>query len=430
MTGSPRVRDLGAAGGTRRVLMYSQDGFGLGHLRRTHAIAAELVRLCPEVGVLSVGDSSVGEVFEATPRHEFVKLPSIVKISHGNWQPVALPLPFDDVGAIRRELLRSLAQSYRPELVIVDHMPHGAVGELVPTLEVLRSQGACIVLGLRDLLDEPAVVCERWEAEGAYQAMDDFYDRILVYGQRDVFDLAREYAFSPAATRRVTSTGYVCTPERGRYGFRLRGELLNSARKRTSLVVAMAGGGADAYPLMSTLIDAFPAVLARRECLLIIITGPFMPVEQRRDLQARARGLPIRVRVTVSDTLSYLDVADLVIAMAGYNTTVEILRSGVPSILVPRAGPSAEQRMRALLFAARGWIDTIDPDELHPELLAERMIDRFERGPAIPEPGTAPHLDGLTRAGRALVAMLDGPLKGRRGRTARSTVVARPAPTP
>jgi predicted glycosyltransferase len=395
--------------------MYSQDGFGLGHLRRTSSIAGELVRVHPDVGVLSIGDSRLGEFFEPKPRHEFVKLPSIVKVKAGDWRSVALPLPFDDISIIRREMLRSVIDSYRPDLLIVDHMPHGAVGELVPALEVLRAQGARAVLGLRDVLDAPSVVRERWREEGAYAAMDEFYDRILVYGQRDVFDLAREYDFSTAAKRRVTCTGYVCTPERSRYGYRLRGELLGRDRGDTSLVVAMAGGGADAYSLMCAVMDAFPLVLARHRCLLILIAGPFMPVEQRRQLQARARGLPIRVRVTVSDALSYLEAGDLVIAMAGYNTTVEILRSGVRAILVPRRGPSAEQRMRAQLFAERGWIDVIDPDDLDADVLAQRMIDGLERPAAELDQGRAPNLNGLERAGLALVELLDGrPSGGRR----------------
>jgi predicted glycosyltransferase len=405
---SSRTRVTSRSGGTRRVLMYSQDGFGLGHLRRTSSIAAELVRQDPDVGVLSVGDSRLGEFFEPTPNHEFVKLPSIVKITHGHWRPVALPLPFEDVSAVRRELLRSIAASYRPDLILVDHMPHGAVGELLPALELLRAQSACVVLGLRDVLDAPGVIRERWGAEGAYQAMDDFYDRILVYGQRDVFDVAREYGFSPASSRRVSCTGYVCTGERSRYGHRLRGELLGPERDCTSLIVAMAGGGADAYPLMSALVDAVPAVHARHPCLVVLIAGPFMPVEQRRGLQTRARGLPMRVRVTVSDTLSYLEAADLVIAMAGYNTTMEILRSGVRSILVPRTGPSAEQRIRAHLFARRGWIHTIDPDELDAELLAKRMMDHLDRPPAPLDPDAAPNLEGLARAGSELRALLEG----------------------
>jgi predicted glycosyltransferase len=406
--------------------MYSQDGFGLGHLRRTHSIAAALVRRCPEAAILTVSDSRLGEFFEPTPNHEYVKLPSIVKVDRGVWRPVALPVPFDDVCALRKDILRSVASSYRPDLLIVDHMPHGAIGELVPTLEVLRRAGTRIVLGLRDIVDAAPAVRERWTHEGAYEVMDAYYDRVLVYGQREVFDAATEYAFPPTVAARTAFTGYVCTPEEPRYGHRLRGELLGGKRG-ASLIVATAGGGADAYPLMSALIGAAPSVHARRDCLFVIITGPFMPVEERRDLQQRARGLPVRVRMTVSDTLSYLQAADLVVAMTGYNTTMEILRSRTPAVVVPRWGPSAEQRMRAQLFSARGWFDAVDPDDLTSAVLADRIVDRLRDDFDHPEPTARADLAGLTNAAEELAGLLEAP---RRAPARRASPHHAPNPAP
>jgi predicted glycosyltransferase len=176
------------------------------------------------------------------------------------------------------------------------------------------------------------------------------------------------------------------------------------------LIVAMAGGGADAYPMMRALLDAVPATLERQDALLMMITGPFMPANLRRHLQAQAQGLPVRVRMTVSDSLSYIDAADLVVSMAGYNTTMEILRSSKPAILIPRAGPSAEQRMRASLFAARGWVHMIDAEDLSPERVASDIAEvlaqepgaQAERRPAITGLDTAvQHLLSLLQAGKA-----------------------------
>ncbi|TMD97283.1 MAG: glycosyltransferase [Chloroflexi bacterium] len=113
------------------------------------------------------------------------------------------------------------------------------------------------------------------------------------------------------------------------------------------MIVAMAGGGADAYALMRTLVDAVPEIRATQPCTFVIVTGPFMPELERRDLKQRAEGLPVRLRTMVGDPLKYLAAADLVVAMAGYNTTMEVLRMGTPALLVPRRGPSSEQRMRA-----------------------------------------------------------------------------------
>ena len=165
----------------------------------------------------------------------------------------------------------------------------------------------------------------------------------------------------------------------------------------------MAGGGADAYPLMDALIDAFPKIQASHRCALAIITGPFMPVAKRRDLQARAQGLPIKVRKSASDIPSYIEAADVVVGMAGYNTTAEILRIGTPAVLVPRAAPSAEQRMRARLFGERGWVHVVDPDDLSPATLADAVLDALSSEPA----AEGPDLAGLEVAVGEILSLLE-----------------------
>ena len=170
----------------------------------------------------------------------------------------------------------------------------------------------------------------------------------------------------------------------------------------------MAGGGADAYPMMRALLDALPAINARRRSFLAIGAGPFMPADQRRDLEQRARGLPARVSMSVSDTLSYIEAADLTIAMAGYNTTMEILHSGKRAILIPRRGPSAEQRMRAQLFADHGWVEMIDPDCLDIANVAEHVCDALDRGPRM-NAQQPPDMAGLNSAADTLLDLIAQP---------------------
>jgi predicted glycosyltransferase len=390
-----------------RMMMDSQDGFGLGHMRRTSSIANQVAQVRSDAAILTMADSQLGQFFETSANHDFLKLPSILKAGPGDWRAVSLPLPFADVHALRRELIRSAVLSFQPHILLVDHMPHGAMGELLPTLEALRASGANtrIVLGLRDILDAPEVVRRRWEVEGAYEAIERYYDTVLVYGKREVFDLAEQYGFAPSVSERLRYTGYVCTPQTPRYTARARAKYLPSSDTETKLIVAMAGGGADGYPMMRALLDALGAINARQRCFLAIVAGPFMPAEQRRDLEARARGLPVRVSMSVSDTLSYIEAADLTIAMAGYNTTMEILRSGKRAILIPRRGPSAEQRMRAGLFAARGWVEMIDPDDLDIDNVAAQVCGALARGPRTNAP-FRPDMGGLAAAAELLLDLM------------------------
>jgi predicted glycosyltransferase len=365
------------------------------------------VRLRPDAAILTMADSRLGQFFETSRNHDYLKLPSILKAGPGDWRAVSLPLPFDDVLAMRRALIRSAVLSFQPHILLADHMPHGAMGELLPALEVLKATGADtqVILGLRDILDAPEVVRQRWQAEGAYEAVERYYDMVLVYGDREVFNMAKQYGFSASVSERMRYCGYVCTPHAPRYIARARAKYLSGAVAGTKLIVAMAGGGADAYPMMRALLDALPAVNARQRCFLALIAGPFMPPELRRDLEARARGLPARVSISVSDTLSYIEAADLVVAMTGYNTTMEILRSGKQAILIPRAGPSAEQRMRARLFAARGWVEMIDPDDLEIDYVAEKVLASLERGPA-PAAQARPDMQGLASVADYLLGFM------------------------
>jgi predicted glycosyltransferase len=208
---------------------------------------------------------------------------------------------------------------------------------------------------------------------------------------------------------RLRYTGYVCTPQAPRYTARVRAKYIPSSDGATKLIVAMAGGGADAYPMMRALLDALPAINARQRSFLALIAGPFMPADQRRDLEQRARGLPARVSVSVSDTLSYIAAADLTIAMAGYNTTMEILHSGKRAILIPRRGPSAEQRMRARLFANQGWVEMIDPDELDVANVAAQVAGALARGPHM-NAAQRPDMAGLTSAADTLLDLIAQPM--------------------
>ncbi len=85
-----------------RLMIYSQDGLGLGHLRRTTLLASAFLAARPGASVLTVSDSPMGQFFSTSPGHDYLKLPSIRKVGPGDWRPVSLAMPFADVKALRR----------------------------------------------------------------------------------------------------------------------------------------------------------------------------------------------------------------------------------------------------------------------------------------------------------------------------------------
>ena len=395
-----------AGGPAPRLLVYSQDGLGLGHLRRTNTLARRFLSACPDACALLVSDSPLGTFFGMAPNQDYLKLPSIVKSRPGVWRGTSLPISGDDLLALRQDLLTSAALSFKPDLFVVDHMPHGALGELLPTLEALRSTDTRVVLGLRDIVDAPEIVRRRWQMEGAYEALESYYDLVLVYGNQDVYDVAVNYDMAPAVADRLHYCGYVCAPDEAQQTRRVRTRCLNGS-KAERLIVATAGGGADAYPLMEALLGAMPAITAEAPTALTIITGPFMPEDMRRALQVKANGSGVKIRTSVQDVLSYIAAADVVVGMAGYNTTVEVLRMATPAVLVPRAGPSAEQRTRARLFDERRWVEMVEPEALSPDTLATRVLAALDQDR--PAADHAPDLRGLDVAVNRLVSELGQP---------------------
>lgn len=387
-----------------RLLIYSQDGLGLGHMRRTTLLATEFLRSRVPASTLTISDSPLGQFFSPAGGHDYLKLPCIRKTGPGLWHPVALSSPIDDVLALRRELIRSAMVNFRPDVFLVDHMPTGAMGELVPALEAARSRPVRVVLGLRDILDAPETVRRRWRLEGAFETIERHYDDVLVYGSREVYDVAAEYDWPAATAQRVRYCGYVCATESSEDHAEVRERYLDGAPTDSSLVVAMAGGGADAYPLFDALLRSLPKLLVDRPCVVVLVTGPFLPEEERCRLAARARDLPVHILPAVGDSLSYIGAADLVIAMAGYNTTVEILSQNKPALLVPRSGPSAEQQLRARLFAERGWVHWLPPDELAGEALGAAAA-RILAGES-PTADYPPDLRGREVAAQRLLAGL------------------------
>src|SRR5204863_120623 len=78
--------------------------------------------------------------------------------------------------------MQHTADIFDPDLFIVDKEPLGLRGEVGPTLELLRRRGTPIVLGLRDVMDEPAQLGPEWSRKKAVPALKKYYDDIWVYG--------------------------------------------------------------------------------------------------------------------------------------------------------------------------------------------------------------------------------------------------------
>jgi predicted glycosyltransferase len=404
-----------------RILMYSQDSYGLGHLRRATNLANALVSERSDLSVLLVVDSPVAPFFDLQERIDFVKLPTVVKVGAGVFRPGSLLTSYGLVKAMRSTVNREVLARFHPDLVLVDHMPGGANRDLVPALRLIRALDypTRVVLGVRDIIDDPAVTCAVWQREGFYDTLKRYYDSVLIYGSSDVFATASKYEIDGVLPGEVRYCGYVCNMDFVKDVQHVRDKLEIGDEP---IIVVMAGGGADAFCLMETYLKALPLVDIRTTT--VMVTGPFMPDDQRKALRDRARDLGVQVRTSVSDSMSHLNAADLVVSMAGYNTVSEILRFRKRAILVPRSGPSAEQRMRASILSQRGLVTAIEPCELSATRMASAIVDALNK-PA-PSALQMPEMHGIDTVTRTLLNWLEaGPPRSARPWTEKKSAVAR-----
>jgi predicted glycosyltransferase len=100
-----------------------------------------------------------------------------------------------------------------------------------------------------------------------------------------------------------------------------------------------------------------------------------------------------------ADFLSYLAAADLSISMAGYNTCMNILAAGVPSLVFPFA-QNREQGIRATKLADLGGLRLLKEEDLEPSRLATLMASVLNLGR---KPVRVPvNLDGARETARWL----------------------------
>ena len=129
-----------------RVLLYSHDSFGLGHLRRCRALGGALTAARGDLTTLIISGSPIIGAFEFPERVDFVRVPGVIKLRDGAYTPTKLTVETADAFRLRAEIIEETARVFRPDLVIVDKEPLGLRGELTQTLGMLKSQGARLVL--------------------------------------------------------------------------------------------------------------------------------------------------------------------------------------------------------------------------------------------------------------------------------------------
>jgi predicted glycosyltransferase len=378
-----------------RVLIYSHDSFGLGHLRRCRAIAHSLVDQNKDMSVIILTGSPIIGSFNFRARVDFIRVPGVIKLRSGDYTPLSLLIDIDETLAMRESIIKHTADIFDPDIFIVDKEPLGLRGEVRETLEMLRERGTQLVLGLRDIMDEPASLAPEWERKQAVPALRDLYDAIWVYGLPQICDPLEGIELPKSVLHKMTYTGY------------LRRSLPQEPSPVTPLqkieapyLLVTTGGGGDGEDVIDWVLRAYENDRKQPYPALLVL-GPFMHSDRQAEFLHRAAQLDNVEAITFDAQLETLmDRAIGVVAMGGYNTFCEILSFDKRSLIIPRTKPRMEQYLRAAKAKELGLSSMLEDDGLRDWKAMATALRQLPQQ-ALPSEVVVPGLlDGLDNVNR------------------------------
>ena len=359
----------------KKIMIYCQHLAGMGHLVRCQEIMGSLVE---DFEVCFISGGQRVPQFRLPPAIEVIYLPAL-------WQKGSELLPVDgsmslaNVQAQRKQMLIDAFNEFQPDCLMTECFPFSKLSmktELKPLLKAAKASAhpVRIVCSLRDLvMTQPfsPEVRERREAKIA-RLINRFYDVILFHADSRFQRLEDCFATTGRLNCEIVYTGYVAQSSSANTS----SEDIDF-QASVPMIIVSAGGGRHGYPLLNGAIAAGTVLKNQLPHQFYLFAGPFMPKEEFERLQQAAAGEGnIMLRRYTPRLLNYLEAADLSISLGGYNTTMNLLRTGVRSLLLPSLNPSQtdEQRIRAEKLSSLNLLTLLSPGDLSPDRLSEAII--------------------------------------------------------
>ena len=364
-----------------RVLIAVTHLLGAGHLTRAAALARAFARKGHDTTLMSGGSPARLADLETVT---FVQLPPVRTVGTNFKTLLGEDLEPVDVAYLerRRTLLLDTLKTVRPDILITELFPFGRrvlADEFSALLDAARSSNPrpLVLCSIRDIL-VPSSKASRI-AETHERVLRD-YEAVLVHGDPELVPLEASWPLDERIKPLIRYTGYVDENE---------GPV--PATRRHGIVVS-GGSSAASLPLYRAAIAASREI-ADRPWRILIGRGVAEP-----DFLAVRESAPAHVVVERArpDFRALLAGAELSVSQAGYNTTVDLLRSGVRSVLVPfEVDHETEQRLRAERLTALGLADILPEADLSPQNLADAIRHGLTRAPS-PSPSLS--IDGARRS--------------------------------
>lgn len=356
----------------KKIMLYCQHLAGMGHLVRSTEIIRSLVK---DFKVCFVNGGQLVPQFELPLEAEVIYLP-------GLWQDGRELKAVDDSQSLeaiklqRRQRLLEVFEQFAPDCLITECFPFSKLKmefELIPLLKQAQSSvhPVQVVCSLRDLIMTQPMSQEAWvkRSDKVCRVINQYYDAIFFHSDADFQRLEESFPSVNHLQCDIVYTGYVAQAFAAKQS--LTAEDIAGLNDQSPTIVASMGGGRHGYAPLNAIIEASPQLTTHK---IYAFAGPFMPEDDFIKLQQAAADKPnMTLRRFTTCLLDYLKKADLSVSLGGYNTTMNLLKTGVRSLVLPSLAKDQnnEQQIRSKKLANLGVLDLLNPDDLAPERLVE-----------------------------------------------------------
>lgn len=333
-----------------KVILFSHDGSGLGHLRRICRIAQALQG---DFATLIV--TGMRKALWLIPDNcEFCYLPSWDVMRKNRaiyweklpWLDIDLPAAIE----LRSRLLTSIIETFDPDAIIVDYLPFGLHNELLRTIENTNAMKYLVLRGLIDTSDQDVFF------NHASETIASLYDRIFIAADKRVINIVSEYNFTSSFLKKIEYVNYITQGPVESQDLRVE---MGVGSKYTKWIVCSSGGGKFAENIIVECLKVsnyFP------EYRFDIVCGPL----SNFDLQNLVSiGENCHVHSFLQQLPAYHASCDLLVSTGGYNSILEAGFGGASIIVFPnQTGLDDEQRNNSIRFSPYFNIMLLDKIEM------------------------------------------------------------------
>ncbi|BAZ10705.1 hypothetical protein NIES4071_25280 [Calothrix sp. NIES-4071] len=356
-------------------MFYCQYLSGIGHLVRSTEIVRSLVK---DFKVYFINGGPVIEGFEMPPEVEIIRLPALW-LENGQFTVDNSSLSVEEVKEFRKKLLISEFDRIQPDCLITEFFPfgrHKLFFELIPFVEHIKatSPNTKIACSLRDVIGKDS---DTEEEQTICNLMNSYFDLLLFHSDPNFQSFTQSFSKHQDIKSDIMHTGFVTQAPILYDDIDINQFWGANSSKEVKILVSL-GGGRIGYELIETVLEASSIFDKNIPYTIRIFTGPFMPEDKiEKWKQATYNQNQIRIERYTPQLLAYMKTADVSISLSGYNTTMNILSTGVNAIVVPigHENQDKEQLIRTQKLEKMGAVDFIHPKDLEPLHLIEKILN-------------------------------------------------------